>query len=268
MLDKKIAFVGCGNMGSAIVAGYCADVNNDPKNIIVSRRSEDKLKELEDKYHVDTTTNNKFAVEVADMILLCVKPNMIEEIANELRNAILPEATIVSIAAGVTLETLKKHFPNNKYIFRAMPNTPAQVQEGMTALCIGDIDNKQRIQAVIDLFLCCGQCDIISEKNLSAFIGVSGSSPAYVYMMIEAMADAGVKEGLTRDQALQFSSQAVLGAAKMVLETKCHPGYLKDQVCSPGGTTIEAVVKLEEHGFRNAVMQGVHAAAKKNREME
>ncbi|MEG0177094.1 MAG: pyrroline-5-carboxylate reductase [Anaerorhabdus sp.] len=268
MKNKKIAFIGCGNMATAIVAGLCANENINPKNIIVSRRTENKLKEIEAKYHVNTTINNNVACETADIVCLCVKPYLLEDVAAEIYNSIPLEATIISIAAGVSLAKLHNLFPNHKYIFRAMPNTPAQVQEGMTALCIQEADmNNQRVQDLIELFSCCGKCEVITEDNLSAFIGVSGSSPAYVYMMIEAMADAGVKEGLSRNQALKFSAQAVLGAAKMVLETNEHPGELKDKVASPRGTTIDAIATLEKNGFRNAVIEAVVTASEKNKKM-
>ncbi|SJZ69187.1 pyrroline-5-carboxylate reductase [Anaerorhabdus furcosa] len=269
MLDKKIAFIGCGNMASAIIKGLCKNPKVDPQNIIASRRTVDQLESLKNEYGIDITTNNSFACEVADIVVLCVKPHMIERIAQELKDKIHPESTIVSIAAGVSLLTLHEYFPNQHYIFRAMPNTPAQVQEGMTALCIGNHNQEDsRVKDILELFSNCGKCEILDESLFSAFIGVSGSSPAYFYMMIEAIADGAVLEGMPRDIAYKFAAQAMLGSAKMILETQEHPGRLKDNVCSPKGTTIEAVSVLEKNGFRNAIIQAVVAAAEKNKSME
>ncbi|MEG0076763.1 pyrroline-5-carboxylate reductase [Anaerorhabdus sp.] len=269
-MNKKICFIGCGNMAEAIISGMIKS-GVDPLNIIASRRDESKLEELHNHYGIDVTSSNTSACAIADIVLLCVKPNMIEKICKELKNNILPQATIVSIAAGVTIKQLQEWLGKDRNIVRAMPNTPAMVQAGMTSLSLSEgmkletqYDNVQDIKM---LFECCGQCEIVDEYLIDAVIGVSGSSPAYVYMMIEAMADGAVKEGMTRKQAYLFAAQAVYGSAKMVLESNLHPGELKDRVASPGGTTIDAIASLEKNGFRNAVIEAVVTAAEKNKKM-
>lgn len=269
-MNKKISFVGCGNMAEAIVSGLVKSGVN-PLNIIASRRDEKKLDELRNKYGIDVTSSNKFACEIADVVFLCVKPMMMEKVCKEVKDNILPNATVVSIAAGIPIKQLQEWLGEDKKIIRAMPNTPAMVQAGMTSLSLSDImkldSQKEDVNDIKSLFECCGKCEVVEEYLIDAVIGVSGSSPAYIYMMIEAMADGAVKEGMPRAMAYTFASQAVLGSAKMVLESGKHPGELKDMVASPGGTTIDAIVALEKNGFRNAVIEAVVTAAEKNKKM-
>lgn len=269
-MNKKISFIGCGNMAEAIVSGIVKSGMN-PLDIIASRRDAMKLNELHNKYGITVTPSNKSACESSEIVFLCVKPIMMKKVCEEIKDNFLPHATIVSIAAGVTIKQLQEWLGKDKKIIRAMPNTPAMVQEGMISLSLSSVmkeePQKEDVNNIKALFEYCGKCEIVEEYLIDAVIGVSGSAPAYIYMMIEAMADGAVKEGMPRQMAYTFAAQAVLGSAKMVLESGKHPGELKDMVASPAGTTIDAIAALEENGFRNAVIQAVVTAAEKNKKM-
>ena len=174
---------------------------------------------------------------------------------------------MISLAPGKTIAWLEELFKKDVKLIRTMPNTPALVGEGMTGVCKNDYLQDKDFQKVLPLFKSFGKVEIVPEALMDVVVGISGSAPAYVFMMIEAMADAAVMAGMKRDVSYRFASQAVLGSAKMVLDTKTHPGELKDMVCSPGGTTIKAVASLEKNGFRNALIEGVTSCIKKSKEM-
>ena len=199
--------------------------------------------------------------------LLTLMEFFIPGIIDEIKESIHKETIIVSIAAGPTLQMIEDYFQKSIKVVRTMPNTPAQVGEAMSAIIPNRNVTENELNQVIAIFNSFGKCEVVSEVLIDSVIAVSGSSPAYVYMMIEAMADAAVLQGMPRNLAYEFAAQAVLGAAKMVLETGMHPGGLKDQVCSPGGTTIEAVAKLEQEGFRASIMNAMEACAKKSKKM-
>ena len=201
-------------------------------------------------------------------MFLAVKPVFFQEVIEEIRESVLEKTVIVSIAAGKSLSDLAESFgrPELK-IIRCMPNTPALVLEGCTGICAGENVTEEELSAVEDLMNSFGKSSIIPERLMDAVVGVSGSSPAYVFLFIEALADGAVAAGMPRKQAYEFAAQAVLGSAKMVLETGLHPGELKDMVCSPGGTTIQAVKVLEEKGFRAAVLDAVEACIEKSKSM-
>lgn len=266
-MNKIIAFIGSGNMGGAIIGGIVSSHLTDSTNIIASDPSEKARKSLEEKYGIRTTESNLAAAEKADIIFLAVKPHIYPAVIKEITHSVKKSAVIVTIAAGQTLERLGKMLGEDTKIVRAMPNTPALVGEGMAALCPNQNVTETEFMDIEAIFNSFGKCERISENLFDAVVGVSGSSPAYVYMFIEAMADAAVAEGLPRDKAYRFAAQAVLGSAKMVLETGRHPGDLKDMVCSPGGTTIKAVIELEKTGMRGSVMQAVEACIAKSKEM-
>ena len=257
-----IGFIGCGNMASAMIKGIIESNWLDSKSIIVSNRSKEKLIKIQENYSIRIESENKKVAESADLLVLSIKPQIYVDVMNEIKDALKKDALILTIAPGFTLSELKKYLGDMK-IIRSMPNTPAMVGEGMTAyVCNENCDQKD--EELIQAFLnCFGKCAKVSEAQMDAVTAVSGSSPAYVYMFIEAMADAAVKEGLARNLAYEFAAQAVLGSAKMVLDTKKHPGELKDMVCSPAGTTIEAVSVLEKRSFRGVVMEAMEACAKK-----
>ena len=205
--------------------------------------------------------------EMCDMIILAVKPHYMRETIESIRD-VLDGKAVISIAAGWTMQQLTNALEGSGATWvRVMPNTPAMVGEGMTAICEETNFAKDDFDFAKGIFEAIGRVVILPERLFDGVIAISGSSPAYVYMMIEAMADAGVREGLTRTCAYEMAAQAVLGSALMVLQSDMHPGALKDAVCSPGGTTIDAVVELERKGFRAAIMDAMHVCAEKSRRM-
>ncbi len=266
-MDKIIGFIGGGNMASAIIGGILNSGLAAKEQIIATAKTEKTLVSLQERFGITATADNKAAARQADILFLAVKPYLFGEIIAEIKDSVRPETLIISIAAGQTIEKIECAFSKEIKLIRAMPNTPALVGEAMSALCPNKniIDNDLTdAKAIFHSF---GKCEIVPESMMDTVIGVSGSSPAYVYMFIEAMADAAVADGMPRAQSYKFAAQAVLGAAKMVLETGTHPGILKDAVCSPGGTTIEAVAMLEQQGLRSTVIAAQRACVQKSRDM-
>ncbi|MDD2647427.1 MAG: pyrroline-5-carboxylate reductase [Eubacteriales bacterium] len=259
----KVGFIGLGNMGSAFMkgvirAGKCETIGYD-----VNEKAAERAAEV----GVETVKSACEAAEKSDVLFLTVKPQYYESVIAEIKDSVRAETIVVTVAPGKTLLWLSERFNRGAKIVRTMPNTPAMIGEGMIAVCPGKELKKAETDAVMALLSVCGRAEIISEDLIDAVVGISGSSPAYFFMMIEAMADAGVAEGLPRDKAYIFAEQAMLGSAKLALETGKHPGELKDMVTSPRGTTIEAVQCLEQSGFRAAVTAACRAAAEKSREM-
>lgn len=263
----KISFIGAGNMGSAIIGGIINSKLADGGDISVADRCEDKLNALALEYKVNTFVNNKDCLD-CDILFLCVKPNVIYNVIDEIAPFVNPQTVIVSIAAGQALTKLMATFKNTDVkLVRVMPNTPALVGEGMSALCATKSVTESELEKVLTIMRSFGRAEIVAESLMDTVTAVSGSSPAYVFMFIEAMADAAVKGGMSRDMAYTFAAQSVLGSAKMVLQTQKHPGELKDMVCSPGGTTIDAVAVLEREGMRNAVMKAMEACIDKSKSL-
>lgn len=259
----KIGFIGCGNMAKAMIGGIIAKKSALPEEIIASRRNHEALKEVKEAFGICTTVSNIEAAKDSELVVLAVKPYMYETVINEIKEYITDSQIIITIAPGKSLEWLKAQFGFDVKIVRTMPNTPALVGEGMTAVVPNEFvanDDLEKVMFFLDSF---GKSELVTESVMSAVTAVSGSSPAYVFMFIEAMADAAVAEGMARDTAYKFAAQAVLGSAKMVLDTGKHPGELKDMVCSPGGTTIQAVRVLEEKGLRCSVIEAMTACAEK-----
>lgn len=267
-MDKKIGFIGCGNMAQAMIKGIVKSENISPENIFVSNPSEEKLKNIKRECNVNVTHDNKKVALNSDILILSVKPNKYGDVIKEIKEEVSPRAIIVTIAAGVSIDKVRLCFKNDEVkVIRTMPNTPALVGEAMTALCASDNVEEDEIDLIRKIFNSFGKTEIIEEKLMDVITGLSGSSPAYVYMFIEAMADGAVLQGMPREKAYKIAAQSVLGSAKMVLETGKHPGELKDQVCSPGGTTIEAVYCLEKNNFRASVMEAVDKCTEKSKEM-
>lgn len=262
-----LGLIGAGNMGAAMVGGMIESKAIDAKDVIVSNPSTPKLEKLKQQYGLQTTHDNEEVAKKSDIIIVAVKPHLYESVLQDIKDEVKDDVIIIGIAPGQTLEKIQGYFGRNIKVVRTMPNTPALVGEGMTAMWVNDQVSEEEKTEVIMLLESLGKVEEIPESQFDAVAAVSGSSPAYIFMLIEAMADAGVLQGLKRDQAYRMAAQAVLGSAKMVLETGEHPGVLKDMVCSPGGTTIEAVKKLEECGFRNAIIQGMCACAQKSKNM-
>ena len=262
----KIGFIGLGNMATAMIGGMLQKGIAKPEDIIGSSKTEATAEKVKSKFNINTSTDNKTVATQADVLFLAVKPIFFPEVIAEIKDAVKGDTLIVSIAAGRNLQYLKDAFgrPELKLI-RCMPNTPALVLEGCTGVCAGENVTDEDLEQVIFLLRSFGIASVVPERLMDVVVGVSGSSPAYVFMFIEAMADEAVAAGMPRKQAYEFAAQSVLGSAKMVLETGKHPGELKDMVCSPGGTTIQAVKVLEEKGLRAAVMDAMDACIEKSK---
>ena len=263
----RIGFIGCGNMATAMIKGILDSQKVKTEDVIASAKSEKTREKIKTELGINAALKNKEVVGFSDILFLAVKPQYYEEVIQEIKDDIRENQIIVSIAPGKTLAWLAERLGEDKKIIRTMPNTPAMVKEGMMGMCRNDLVTEDEMQQVKDICESFGKAEVVPESLIDVVVGVSGSSPAYVFMFIEAMADAAVADGMPRTQAYKFAAQAVLGSAKMVLETGKHPGELKDMVCSPGGTTIEAVRVLEEKGMRSAVIEASRACVKKAKDM-
>lgn len=264
----KLGFIGTGNMAGAIMGGIIQKQIFRPEEIIGSDISEKGRERVREQYGIAVTAENREVAEKAEILILSVKPQFYPEVIAEIRECIKPEQLIITIAPGKTLEWLQEQFGRRMKLVRTMPNTPAMVGEGMTGLCWSeDVFSDTERQELMQFFTSFGKTETVPENLMDAVTAASGSSPAFIYMMIEALADGVVKYGMPRDKAYTFVAQAVLGSAKMVLETGEHPGVLKDKVCSPGGTTIAAVAALEASGFRSSLIEAVSAVCDRCRNM-
>ena len=263
----KTGFIGCGNMATAMVRGILKGQKALPEEILVSRRHMEPLQQLQQELGIGITTDNKEVAAFSDVLFLAVKPQFYTETIREIRDVVRENTIVVSIAPGKTLDWLTEQFGRPMKLVRTMPNTPAMVGEGMMGICPAATVTEEELQVVRELCSGFSRTEMVTENLMDVVVSVSGSAPAYVFMFIEAMADAAVADGMPRKSAYTFAAQAVLGSAKMVLETGMHPGELKDMVCSPGGTTIEAVRVLEEKGLRSAVIEAMKACTKKCRDM-
>ena len=264
---KKIGFIGAGNMAGAIIGGIIKSNLVESQNVIASAKTMTNLNKLKDEYNINVTLDAREVVKNSDIVFMAVKPNIFDGVLESVKDLIGDEKIVVSIAAGKSISSMENIIGDDKKIIRTMPNTPALVNEGMSALCPNKNIEDEELKIVKGIFDSFGKSEVVGEYLIDSVIGVSGSSPAYVFMFIEAMADAAVVGGMPRKQAYNFAAQSVLGAAKIVLESGKHPGELKDMVCSPGGTTIEAVKVLENEGMRSSVINAVCACVEKSREM-
>jgi len=259
----KISFIGAGNMAGAIINGL---INSGfpVSDITVSDSDHSKLTELK-KSGVVAVYSNSEAAQVSDIIVLSVKPSVVSSVLEELSTSGAATGKIlVSIAAGISSSFLKETIGQDTKVVRTMPNTPAMVGEGMTVICTPENLTETELDAVKSIFQAVGRVEVLDEKYIDAVTAISGSGPAYVCMFIEAMADGGVLCGLPRAQALQLATQTIMGTAKMIIESGINPAVLKDMVCSPGGTTIEAVHELEQGGMRASLISAVKRCANKS----
>ena len=263
----KLGFIGARNMAKAMIGGILKNNIFKPEEVIASDLYEPGLRQAKESLGIHVTTDNKEVARTAEVLVLSVKPQFYEEVICEIKDVMKDNQIVVTIAPGKTLAWLEEKFGKPVKLVRTMPNTPAMVQEGMTGVCKNTYVTESEMERVCDILRGFGEVEIIPERLIDAVVTVSGSSPAYVFMMIEAMTDAAVAEGMPRKQAYKFAAKAVMGSAKMVLETGKHPGELKDMVCSPAGTTIEAVKVLEAAGFRSALMEAMEVCAEKSRNM-
>lgn len=261
----KLGFIGCGNMAKAIIKGIVSSELVPTSDICASNASEAHAKASAEELGISTSTNNLSVVENSDVIFLSVKPYQYADVIAEIKDSMREDQLIVTIAPGKTIAWLTEQFGKPTKIIRTAPNTPALVSEGLTAYHANELVSEEEVAYVVNLLESFGAAIELKESLLDVSATVGGCSPAYTYMFIEAMADAGVADGLTRQQAYYIAAQAVLGSAKMVLETGKHPGELKDQVTSPSGSTIVGVQSLEEGAFRGTVMKALRAAVAKAR---
>lgn len=264
---KKIAVVGAGHIGTALIGGMLRGKHAAPKNICVSRRSEDALEELGKKWGIRTTTDNRKAVQGADIVLLCIKPQQAAAVLDEIAPVIEKDQLVVSVMAGITTAFINKKLKKDNPVVRAMPNTPALVDEGATAIAKGAHASDADLGLAESIFKSVGVVVQLPENLLDAVTGLSGSGPVYIYMVIEALTDGGVKMGIPRVNARLLAAQTVLGAAKLVLVTGKHPAILKDEVTTPGGTAIAAVHELEAKGLRNVLIDAVVTATNRSKEL-
>ena len=253
----KLGFIGTGNMASAIMGGIIRNEVIPAEEIIGADLFAPGRERVKSQFGIHVTDSNKEVAQKAEVIILSVKPQFYADVIQDIKDEIKDNQIIITIAPGKTLSWLEEQFGKQVKIVRTMPNTPAMVGEGMTAACPNPYLNEEEIAYVKTLLQSFSRVEIVPERLMDVVVSVSGSSPAYVFVLIEAMADAAVSGGMPRAQAYQFAAQAVLGSAKMVLDTGKHPGELKDMVCSPAGTTIEAVRVLEVRGFRSAVIEAM-----------
>jgi pyrroline-5-carboxylate reductase len=262
-MNKTIGFIGCGNMAQAMIGGIVSSGLLQPENVIAYNPGAEKLNLVKSKFAIRTASSNSELASFVDILVLAVKPHIYSIVIDEIKDLVKKDVIIVTIAAGIDIKFIENRFGRNIKVVRTMPNTPALVGEGMSAVCSNSQVTPDELQSVIKIFESFGKAEVIEERLMDAIPAISGSSPAYVYMFIEALADGGVLRGIPRNKAYKLAAQAVLGAAKMVLETGEHPGALKDKVCSPGGTTIEAVYTLEKSNFRGAVISAMESCTEK-----
>lgn len=265
-MNKKIGFIGCGNMGSAMIGGMVKAGIVEGSNVYVADHHEKNFAKV-NEFGVNTTLDNKEVAKNVDILFLSVKPYLYKDVISQIKEDVKEDVIIVAIAAGQSTKDVEEYFGRAVKVIKVMPNTPALVREAMSAVSPNEYITEPELNDVLTILNSFGKAEIVKESLMDAVTAVSGSSPAYVFMMIEAMADGAVQAGMPRTQAYTFAAQAVLGAAKMVLDTSKHPGALKDGVCSPGGTTIDAVAKLEETGFRNSIIAAMKACFDKSKAM-
>ena len=266
--DKKIGIIGTGNMGEALVSGLIGSESTSPENIICTDVRKDKLESVNEKYGVAILTNNIEAVEISDIVIYAVKPQIIASVLKETTSCLDMSKLIISIAAGVPLAAIASCLKKELRLIRVMPNIAAFVKESASVIAAGDSATEEDIQLSMAIFNSMGKSIFLKENNLmDAVTGLSGSGPAYIFLIVDALADAGVKVGLAREDALFLSSQTVLGAAKLLMETKEHPGRLKDMVTSPGGTAIAGIHSLEKGGLRTTLIDAVEVATQRSKEL-
>ncbi len=266
--NKKICIIGTGNMGEALVSGLVGSGSSGPGKIICTDVREAKLKAIEKEYGVKTTTSNLEAVMKSDIVIYAVKPQIMAAVIKETVEKLDMSKLVISIAAGVPMAALESCLNKKLRLIRVMPNIAAAVKEAATAVAAGKHASEEDIEMAMSIFDSIGKTVFIKENYLmDAITGLSGSGPAYIFLIVEALADAGVKVGLSRREALFLSAQTVLGAAKMLMETKEHPGQLRDKVTSPGGTAIAGLATLEKGGLRTTLINAVEVATNRSREL-
>jgi pyrroline-5-carboxylate reductase len=265
--DRTLAFLGAGNMAEALIRGLLRTGTAAPDRILATARRPERARELEAAHGLRASSDNVAAVRHADVVILCVKPQVMDKLLQEIAPAMTADKLVISVAAGVPVKVLERRLGSTARIVRAMPNTPALVGRGACAIAPGTHATEEDLRAATSLFDAVGITVTVEENLLDAVTGLSGSGPAYIFLIIEALTDAGVKVGLPRYTALKLAAQTLLGSAELLIETKAHPGQLKDQVTSPGGTAIAGLHTLEAGGLRTTLINAVEAATRRAHEL-
>jgi pyrroline-5-carboxylate reductase len=267
LANKTIGVIGAGHIGAAVIGGLIKAKLTSPKNIIASRRSESSLAELAKTFGIHTTTDNKKVAKASDIIVLAIKPMNARDVLTEIKEEVTSSKVIISVMAGIKTSFINSFLGVECPVIRTMPNTPVMVDSGATAISKGKFASEEDLKIANTIFKSIGTVEVVPENLLDAVTGLSGSGPAYIYMVIEAMTDGGVKMGIPRQIAFKLAAQTVYGAAKLVIETGKHPAILKDEVTTPGGTAIAAVAELEMHGLRTMLINAVSTATMRSKEL-
>ncbi|MFQ5648748.1 MAG: pyrroline-5-carboxylate reductase [bacterium] len=267
MSKTKIAVLGAGKMGETLISSLLQAKVITKGQVVATTKHAARSEMLAEKYDIDTTTENRQAIDGADMVLLCVKPQVVPDVLEEIRAGLNARHLVVSVAASVTTRFIEQMIGKEVPVIRAMPNTPCLLRQGMTGVCAGAFASEADLERAEFIFKQVGRTVIVDEKHMDAVTGLSASGPAFIYVVIESMAEGGVKVGLPRNVATELAAQAVLGAASMVLETGEHPALLKDVVTTPAGCTIDGLMELEEGGLRVTLIKTVVTATRRAAEL-
>ena len=266
--DQTVAVIGAGNIGRALIGGLIKGHEFNPSQLWATRRNPWALDQVADDFPgITATKDNQEAVSHATIVILAVKPQNVHDVLDEIAGSVRANTLVISVLAGVTTQTLEERLGQDVAVVRAMPNTPALVDEGATAVAGGRFAKDPHLALAKHIFEAVGTVELVPEYLMDAITGLSGSGPAYVYMFIEALTDAGVKQGIPRPTSARLAAQTVFGAAKLVRETGKHPAILRDEVTTPGGTAIAAVAELESHGLRTMLINAVATATERSKEL-
>lgn len=265
--DKKIAVLGAGKLGETLIKGLLEADVIDVANVTVTAAHQPRLDQFREKFNVRGTLSNAEAVEGSDIVLLSVKPQTVPLVLAEVGSLLTPSQLLISVAASVSIAFIEKHIRTDVPVIRAMPNTPAQINCGMTGIAPGRNADASHTALAKYIFDAVGRTVVADEKHMDAITGLSASGPAFIYIIIESLAEAGVKVGLPRDIATELAAQTVVGAGSMVLETSEHPAKLKDTVTTPAGCTIDGILELEDGGLRVTLIKAVVRATQRAKEL-
>ncbi|MFO0652206.1 MAG: pyrroline-5-carboxylate reductase [Polyangiales bacterium] len=264
---KRFAFVGAGNMAEALIRGLLASGSVSATDITISNRRHEKTERNAERWGVRAAHDNVSCVRDADVVMLCVKPQVMRAVLDQCGREVPSDALVISVAAGIPTQAIEAHLSPGQRVVRSMPNTGAIVRQSATAIAAGSSATETDLAVAREIFDQVGRTVVVEEHHLDAVTGLSGSGPAYIFLIIDALADASVKVGLSRDIGLELAAQTVLGSAQLLLQTGEHPGRLKDQVTSPGGTAIAGLHTLEAGGLRTTLINAVEAATRRAREL-
>lgn len=267
LYNSKFAVIGVGKMGETLISSLLEAAVVSKEKIIATAKHRGRIEYISEKYDVQTTLNNSEAIKDADIVLLCVKPQAVYEVFEEIKESVRKGQLIISIVASVTTQLIENALGKKVAVIRTMPNTPCLIGKGMTGICPGAYATKDHLERAKNIFEQVGRTLIVDEKYMDAVTGLSASGPAFIYVVIESLAEGGVKVGLPRNLATELAAQAVLGAASMVLETENHPALLKDAVTTPAGCTIDGIMELEEGGIRVTLIKSIVKATQRASEL-